>query len=159
MKTSEFSAGLLLYRRTSSEAQPREVLIGHMGGPFWARKEEGAWSIPKGHVHDGEKPFLAALREFEEELGVAPPDVPESDWLDLGTVRQSSGKVVQVWAVEADLDLAVVQPGTFTMEWPPRSGRQQIFPELDRLMWCSPARAASLLVRAQRDFLTRLPGS
>ncbi len=159
MKTSEFSAGLLLYRRTNSATQPKEVLIGHMGGPFWARRQEGAWSIPKGHVDVGERPFRAALREFEEELGVAPPDVPESDWLDLGTVRQSSGKVVQVWAVEADLDLAGVQPGTFTMEWPPRSGRQQTFPELDRLVWCSPARAAGLLVRAQREFLTRLPTS
>lgn len=157
MKTHEFSAGLLLYRRTSSAVQPREVLIGHMGGPFWARKEEGAWSIPKGHVDDGEKPFLAALREFEEELGVAPPNVSESDWLDLGTVRQSSGKVVHVWAAEADLDLDTVQPGTFTMEWPPRSGRRQVFPELDRLAWCAPVRAARLLVRAQREFLTRLP--
>jgi predicted NUDIX family NTP pyrophosphohydrolase len=157
MTTPEFSAGLLLYRSAPRSNDPWEVLIGHMGGPFWARKEEGAWSIPKGHVDEGEAPFRAALREFEEELGIAPPDVAEADWQDLGTVRQSSGKIVQVWAVQADVDAASIVPGEFTMEWPPRSGRQQSFPELDRVAWCSAALAGRLLVRAQREFIARLP--
>lgn len=157
MATPEFSAGLLVYRPARDSEEPWEVLIGHMGGPFWARKEDGAWSIPKGHVAEGESPFLAALREFQEELGVAPPTSTEQDWLDLGRVRQSSGKVVHVWAVQADVDLQAVRPGQFTMEWPPGSGRQRSFPELDRIAWCTTSRASRLLVRAQREFLARLP--
>jgi predicted NUDIX family NTP pyrophosphohydrolase len=128
-----------------------------MGGPFWSQRTEGAWSIPKGHVKAGEDPFAAALREFEEELGLAPPVMSTSQWLDLGTVRQSSGKIVRVWAAENDFDVDSVTPGTFDMEWPPRSGRVQSFPELDRVQWRSAAHAATLLVRAQREFLIRLP--
>jgi predicted NUDIX family NTP pyrophosphohydrolase len=149
------SAGLLLYRRVRPEGNTSdiEVLIGHMGGPLWARKEEGAWTVPKGEYGDDETPLDAARREFTEELGLPPPPgAPQ----DLGEVKQSGGKTVRVWAVEADLDPADVVPGTFTMTWPPRSGRQAEFPELDRVAWHDPATATRLLVTAQRAFVDRL---
>lgn len=149
------SAGLLLYRCAPPAATDPgiEVLIGHMGGPLWARKEAGAWSIPKGEYGEDEEPLAAARREFGEELGLPPP---EGEPLDLGEVKQSGGKVVRVWAVEADLDPAEVVPGTFTMIWPPRSGKQAQFPELDRVAWCPPAVATERLVAAQRAFVERL---
>ncbi|MHA3704805.1 NUDIX domain-containing protein [Jatrophihabitans sp. YIM 134969] len=149
------SAGFLLYRRSSTGADVPgiDVLIGHMGGPLWARKDDGAWSVPKGEYTDDETPFDAARREFTEELGLPAPDGPA---LDLGEVRQSGGKTVRVWAVEADLDPADVVPGTFTMTWPPRSGRTAEFPELDRVEWCDPATATRRLVTAQRAFVERL---
>ncbi|MET9831599.1 NUDIX domain-containing protein [Streptomyces sp. NPDC006385] len=144
------SAGLLLYRRT---ADGLEVLLGHMGGPFFARRDAGAWTVPKGEYEPGEPALEAARREFQEELGLPPPD---GEAMPLGEVRQSNGKIVTVWAVEADLDPATVVPGVFVMEWPPRSGRTQEFPELDRVEWLSVDRARQIIVTAQAAFLDRL---
>ena len=146
------SAGILLYRVAPGGL---EVLIGHMGGPFWAKKDAGAWSIPKGE-HDAEEEALtAALREFEEETG-ARPDVGELE--DLGTVRQKSGKVVQAWALAGDLDADAIRSNTFTMQWPPRSGRQAEFPEVDRAAWFSLDEARERILPAQAAFLDRLHG-
>ncbi|MFE1287142.1 NUDIX domain-containing protein [Streptomyces sp. NPDC058751] len=144
------SAGLLLFRHTDHGV---EVLIGHMGGPYFARRDAGAWTLPKGEYEPDEPAWDAARREFREELGLAPPD---GEAVALGEVTQANGKVVTAWAVEADLDPAAVVPGTFTMEWPPRSGRRQEFPELDRVEWMTPERARTLLVAAQTVFLDRL---
>ena len=144
------SAGLLLFRRT--DAGP-EVLLGHMGGPYFARRDAGAWTVPKGEYAPDEPAWDASRREFQEELGLPPPD---GEAVALGEVRQAGGKTVTVWAVEADLDPADVVPGTFTMEWPPRSGRTQEFPELDRVAWLSLDRARELIVKAQAAFLDRL---
>ena len=124
-----------------------------MGGPFWARKDERAWSVPKGEHDAAEDPLAAARREWTEELGLAPP---AGEPVDLGVVEQSGGKSVRVWAVEGDLDPAAVVPGTFTMEWPPRSGRVQEFPELDRVAWFGLDEAAGKLVAAQAAFVERL---
>ncbi|AQS70821.1 NUDIX domain-containing protein [Streptomyces pactum] len=145
------SAGLLLYRR-GPDRQP-QVLLGHMGGPFHARREAGAWTVPKGEYGPDEPAWEAARREFEEELGLPPPD---GEAVPLGEVRQAGGKVVTVWAVEADLDPAAVVPGTFGMEWPPRSGRTVEFPELDRVAWFTVDRAREVIVKAQAAFLDRL---
>ena len=144
------SAGLLVFRRADAGV---EVLLGHMGGPFWARKDDGAWSIPKGEYDSDELPQAAARREFTEELGLPPP---EAELLDLGEVRQSGGKTVMVWAVEGDLDPADVVPGTFEMEWPPKSGRVREFPEIDRAGWFGLDAARAKVVAAQRAFLDRL---
>jgi predicted NUDIX family NTP pyrophosphohydrolase len=144
------SAGLLLFRRT--EHGP-EVLLGHMGGPFFARRDAGAWTLPKGEYEPGEPSWDAARREFQEELGLPPPD---GQALPLGEVRQAGGKTVTAWALEADLDPATVVPGTFTMEWPPRSGQLKEFPELDRVEWFGLDRARDLIVKAQAAFLDRL---
>ncbi|MEU1078765.1 NUDIX domain-containing protein [Streptomyces sp. NPDC005908] len=148
--TKARSAGLLLFRRTGEGV---EVLLGHMGGPFHARRDAGAWTVPKGEYEPDEPAWEAARREFEEELGLPPPD---GEAVPLGEVRQSGGKTVTAWAVEADLDPAAVVPGTFTMEWPPRSGRTQEFPELDRVAWFSLDRAREVVVSAQTAFLDRL---
>jgi predicted NUDIX family NTP pyrophosphohydrolase len=129
------------------------VLIGHLGGPLWSRRDEAAWSIPKGEYGSEETPLQAARREFSEELGLP---APEAEPTDLGTVVQSGGKQVSVWAVEADLDLAQVVLGTFELEWPRGSGRIQQFPELDRLAWCAPEVARPRLIAGQRAFLDRL---
>jgi predicted NUDIX family NTP pyrophosphohydrolase len=144
------SAGLLLFRRTDNGL---EVLLGHMGGPFFAKKDAGAWMVPKGEYEPDEPAWEAARREFQEELGLAPPD---GEAVPLGEVRQTGGKTVTAWAVEADLDPATVVPGTFTMEWPPRSGRTQEFPELDRVEWLGEDRAREVIVKAQAAFLDRL---
>ncbi len=148
-----FSAGVLLFRRTSGI----EVLLGHMGGPLWARKDLGAWSIPKGEYDPGsEVARVAARREFTEELGLP---VPEGEWIDLGEVRYGSGgsrKELTVWAVEANLDTAQVNPGMFEMEWPPRSGRTQRFPEVDRAEWFDTTVARDKLSAGQRPCLDRL---
>ena len=141
------SAGLLLYR--VRDGRP-EVLIGHMGGPFWAKKDEGAWSVFKGEYDDVEEPLAAARREFEEETGRPPPDGPV---VDLGEVRQSSGKRVTAWAIEGDFDPSTLQSNTFTVEWPPRSGRQAAFPEVDRAEWFDLDTARAKLVKAQAAFL------
>ncbi len=146
------SAGIVLYRRTADGAV--EVLLGHMGGPFWARKDAGAWTIPKGEVGPGEEPLAVARREFEEELGVA---VPIGDLVDLGEVRQAGGKVVRAWAVEGDLDADDIVSNTFELEWPPRSGRFQAFPEIDRAAWMSVESARAAIIEAQRLLLDRLP--
>ncbi len=124
-----------------------------MGGPFWSRKDAGAWSMPKGEYTDDEQPEAAARREFTEELGLPPPP---GDLTPLGEVRQSGGKYVTAWAVEGDLDPATVVPGSFTMEWPPRSGQQREFPEVDRVAWFGVEAAREKLVTAQRAFLDRL---
>ncbi|MCR6490389.1 NUDIX domain-containing protein [Amycolatopsis sp. OK19-0408] len=143
------SAGLLLHR---GRGEAVEVLLGHMGGPFWAKKDAAAWSLPKGELDPDEAPEAAARREFEEELGLP---APPGEYVPLGEVKQS-GKTVTAWAVEADLDPVSVVPGTFTMEWPPRSGRQQEFPELDRVEWFSLDVAREKLVKGQLPFLDRL---
>ncbi|MDF1704548.1 MAG: NUDIX domain-containing protein [Aeromicrobium sp.] len=143
------SAGILLHRRRDGRS---EVLLGHLGGPYWARKHERAWSIPKGVVEDGEEPIDAARREFSEELGVP---VPVGTLVDLGTVRQSR-KDVRIWALEAELDPDTVVPGTFAMEWPPRSGRTLEVPELDRVAWFDLETAATVVVAAQAEHLQRL---
>jgi predicted NUDIX family NTP pyrophosphohydrolase len=145
------SAGLLLFRVTPAGVV--EVLCAHMGGPLWARRDEGAWSIPKGEYADGEDPAAAAAREFAEELGVVPPVGP---WLSLGSVRQSGGKTVLAWALEGDLDASQVRSGTFELEWPPRSGRIQSFPEIDRAAWLDLGTARAKLVKGQRPLLDRL---
>ncbi|MEU3949280.1 NUDIX domain-containing protein [Streptomyces sp. NPDC029526] len=144
------SAGLLLFRRTGPELQ---VLLGHMGGPYFARRDAGAWTVPKGEYGPDEPAWDAARREFEEELGVAPPD---GEAVPLGEVRQAGGKTVTVWAVQGDLDPAAVVPGTFTMEWPPKSGRMREFPELDRVAWLPLEQARAVIVSAQAAFLDRL---
>jgi predicted NUDIX family NTP pyrophosphohydrolase len=144
------SAGLLLFRGRGEDV---EVLLGHMGGPFWAKKDAAAWSLPKGELDPDELPEKAARREFEEELGLP---APSGDYAELGEVKQSGGKVVTAWAVEADLDPAAVVPGTFSMEWPPRSGKQQEFPELDRVEWFGLAAAREKLLKGQLPFLDRL---
>ncbi len=129
----ELSAGIVVWRRVDSGI---EVLLGHMGGPFWSRKDDGAWSIPKGLPDEDEDPVDAARREFIEELGLP---LPPGDLVDLGEFRQSSRKTVTAWAIELDssatLDLDTVVSNTFEMEWPPRSGRMQSFPEIDRAAW------------------------
>ena len=130
------SAGILLYRTADGGAL--EVLVGHMGGPFWAKKDAGAWSIPKGEHDDGEDAQACALREFAEETGSAPAP---GELTDLGTVRQKSGKIVQAWALAGDLDPQTIRSNTFVAEWPPRSGRRQEFPEVDRAAWFSLAEA------------------
>ncbi|MGW7463436.1 NUDIX domain-containing protein [Streptomyces xantholiticus] len=144
------SAGLLLWRRRPAGV---EVLIGHMGGPFWQSRDEAAWSIPKGEYEPDEEPMAAARREFEEELGL---QAPTGDWHPLGEARQSNGKLVTVWAVEGELDTSLVVPGTFTMEWPRGSGEMREFPELDRAQWHGVEEARPKLVSGQRVFLERL---
>ncbi|MFD4972244.1 NUDIX domain-containing protein [Streptomyces sp. NPDC058424] len=144
------SAGLLLYRRSGDGL---EVLLGHMGGPFFARREAGAWTVPKGEYDPEEPAWEAARREFREELGLPPPD---GEAVPLGEVRQTNGKTVTAWAIEGDLDPAAIVPGTFTMEWPPRSGHTQEFPELDRVAWLGLDRAREVIVTAQTAFLDRL---
>jgi predicted NUDIX family NTP pyrophosphohydrolase len=146
----EHSAGIVLFRRCSTGL---EVLLGHMGGPYWEGKDDGAWSFPKGLLEDGEDAPAAARREFAEELGLPMPDGP---LMDLGEAKQRNGKVVTLWAVEGDLDVAAVVPGTFKMEWPPRSGRSQDFPEIDRAAWFPVEAARTKLVSGQRPFLDRL---
>ena len=144
------SAGILLFRRAGDG---REVLIGHMGGPFWARKDDGGWSIPKGEYEPGEDAFAVALREFEEELGTP---VPAEDFVSLGELRTTSSKVLTVWAAHGDLDATACVSNTFELEWPPRSGRLQTFPEIDRAAWFPVEAARAKLVKGQVGFLYRL---
>ncbi|MEU3632711.1 NUDIX domain-containing protein [Streptomyces fradiae] len=144
------SAGLLLFRTSGGFL---EVLLAHMGGPYWAARDEGAWTVPKGEYAGDETAWAAARREFAEELGLP---VPDGEPVPLGEARQTGGKVVTVWAVEGDLDPALVRPGTFTMEWPRGSGAVRNFPEVDRAAWYAPEEAARLLVKGQRVFVERL---
>ncbi len=129
------------------------MLLGHPGGPFWARRDAGAWSIPKGEHGPDEAPLEAAKREYREELGVAPPEAPA---LDLGTTRLKSGKVIRAFAVEGDLDPTTILPGEFELEWPPRSGRTERFPEIDRVEWFFLEEARTRLNPAQAVFVDRL---
>ena len=145
------SAGILLHR---AGPDGREVLLVHPGGPFWATRDDGAWSIPKGEYADGEDPQAAARREFEEELGSPLPDGAELR--ALGEVKQKNRKIVAAWAVEGDFDASAAHSNTFEMEWPPRSGRRQEFPEIDRAGWFPLARAREKLLPAQAAFLDRL---
>jgi predicted NUDIX family NTP pyrophosphohydrolase len=147
---SKRSAGILLHRRGGGG---REVLLVHPGGPFWAKKDRGAWSIPKGEYEDGEDARACALREFSEELGAAPPD---RELVDLGEVRQRGGKVVTAWALEGDADPAAIRSNTFTIEWPPRSGRMREFPEVDRAGWFGLDEARERILPAQAPLLDRL---
>lgn len=147
----KLSAGLLLFRRVGGEV---EVLLVHPGGPYWARKDDGAWSLPKGEYGVGEDPLGVALREFEEELGV---DAPSAEAVvPLGETRQAGGKLVTAWALEADVDVSDVRSNTFEMEWPPRSGRTSEFPEIDRAGWFGLEEARRKLLRGQVAFLDRL---
>jgi predicted NUDIX family NTP pyrophosphohydrolase len=146
------SAGILLHRLRGGE---REVLLVHPGGPFWAKRDEGAWSIPKGEYDDGEDPRACALREFEEELGTALP--PGTELAELGTVKQSAGKVITAFGAAGDLDPDAISSNTFTVEWPPRSGQMREFPEVDRAGWFGLADAREKLNPAQVELLDRMP--
>jgi predicted NUDIX family NTP pyrophosphohydrolase len=143
---SEKSAGLLVYRRRDAGV---EFLLAHPGGPFWARRDDGAWSIPKGLVGEGEETLAAARREFEEEVG-QPVD---GDFAPLTPLKQKSGKMVHAWMVEADLDLDAFRSNLFEMEWPRRSGRIQAFPEIDRVGWFGPETALAKILPGQAGFI------
>jgi predicted NUDIX family NTP pyrophosphohydrolase len=148
-KKSKRSAGLVMYRRRNSAL---EVFLVHPGGPLWAKKDPGAWSIPKGQYLDDEKPLDAAKREFEEETGFA----AKGKFIELGDLKQPSGKIVTAWAFEGDCDPRQLKSNTFTMEWPPGSGRHIEAPEVDRGGWFSVEDARSRLLAGQRPFLDRL---
>jgi predicted NUDIX family NTP pyrophosphohydrolase len=152
---AKLSAGLLLHREVGGEL---EVLIVHPGGPFWAKKDEGAWSIPKGEHVEDDDPHAAAVREFTEELGTPPPapDPAEGEDLDLGTVRLKSGKQIRCFARAVDFDVIGFTSNTFEQEWPPRSGRIQAFPEIDRAEWLTIPIARQKLNPAQVELLDRL---
>jgi len=143
------SAGLLLYRVREGAL---EVFLVHPGGPFWAKKDLGAWSIPKGEIGEGEDPLEAARREFEEETGFR----PEGVFRELAPVRQKSGKVVHAWAVEGDCDAAAIRSNTFPLEWPPRSGRWMDVPEVDRAGWFDLDTARAKILEGQRGLLEEL---
>lgn len=146
---SRDSAGVLLFRRRAGSL---EVLLVHPGGPFWAKKDRGAWSVPKGEYGEGEAALDAARREFEEEIGTR----PDGDFLELAPVRQKGGKTVRAWAVTGDLDPASVRSNTFEMEWPPRSGRLQEFPEVDRAEWFPLEEARERILEGQAPLLDEL---
>jgi predicted NUDIX family NTP pyrophosphohydrolase len=149
IRRSASSAGILMYRRTGSKL---EVLLVHPGGPYWRRKDQGSWSIPKGEMNAGEAADIAAIREFTEETGIAlaAPLQP------LGEIRQRAGKRVVGFAVEGDLDVSTIKSNTFEIEWPPRSGKMQVFPEIDRAEWFDLPVAHGKILDGQRPFLERL---
>ena len=140
------SAGILLYRKTTDRL---EVLLAHPGGPLWARKDDGVWSIPKGLIEAGEEPQAAARREFAEETGMT----PEGDALFLGSLRQKSGKIVHAWAMRGEFDPAQLRSNTFALEWPPRSGKMEDFPEVDRAGWFTIEEAERKIAVGQAGFL------
>jgi predicted NUDIX family NTP pyrophosphohydrolase len=142
----ETSAGILVFRRSGTGA---EFLLAHPGGPFWAKRDQGAWSIPKGLVGESEETLAAARREFAEETGQA----VEGDFQPLAPLRQKSGKTVHAWLVEADFDLALFRSNLFEMEWPRGSGRTQVFPEIDRFGWFGPEQALAKILPGQADFI------
>jgi predicted NUDIX family NTP pyrophosphohydrolase len=144
------SAGILLHRRAAGALQ---VLLVHPGGPIWARRDLGVWSIPKGEYGDDEEPLSAARREFEEELG---SPAPAGEAIDLGEIRQKSGKLVRAWAIAGDLDAERVASNSFSMQWPPRSGRMREFPEVDRAQWFGLSEAREKINIAQAALLDRL---
>lgn len=147
---AKHSAGILVYRNKDNTL---EVLLIHPGGPFWAKKDNYAWSIPKGEYQDSEELFEVAKREFEEEIGQPAPD---GRYKELGSIKQAGGKIVTAWAIEKDFGQVTVTSNTFTMEWPPKSGQQQEFPEVDRAEWFSLAEASQKLHPGQNEFLQRL---
>jgi predicted NUDIX family NTP pyrophosphohydrolase len=147
---SKKSAGLLLYREASGRL---EVLLCHPGGPFWAKRDDGAWSIPKGELKDGEDPLSAAKREFTEETGFTPTC---GEILPLEPIRQPGGKLVYAWAVRCDLDPSSLKSNTFQLEWPPKSGRYQEFPEVDRAAWLGIEEAGHKMLKGQLPFLAEL---
>jgi len=144
------SAGLLVHRGTGATL---EVLLVHPGGPFWAKKDDGAWFIPKGEIEAEEEPLATARREFREELGLPPPD---GETLELGTVKNKGGKLIHAWALAGDLDLSGFQSNTFSLEWPPRSGKQQEFPEVDRARYFGIEQALQKMHPAELPLLERL---
>ncbi|MBK5219845.1 MAG: NUDIX domain-containing protein [Thermoleophilia bacterium] len=146
------SAGILLYRQTGTDP---EFLLVHPGGPYWSKRDLGSWSIPKGEIEPGEETRACALREMREELGPAPELVPE-ELIDLGRVRQKSGKVVEAWGAEGEFDTAALESVTFAMEWPPRSGRETDFAEVDRAEWLGEEQARAKILPAQAPFIDRL---
>jgi predicted NUDIX family NTP pyrophosphohydrolase len=153
---ARLSAGILLFRRTGGALH---VLLVHPGGPFWARKDEGAWSIPKGEYEETQDPRSAALREFEEELGQPVPvesGSADARLIELGTVRQPGGKIVTAWAAEGDLDADAIVSNTFELEWPPRSGKSQTFPEVDRAAWFNLDEARAKILRGQLPLIDAL---
>jgi predicted NUDIX family NTP pyrophosphohydrolase len=143
------SAGLLMFRRRAAGI---EFFLVHPGGPFWKNKDLGAWSIPKGEYQEGEDALAAAKREFEEETGIA----PRGEFLPLGEVKQSGGKIVTAWAFEGDGDADKIRSNTFSMEWPPKSGKLREFPEVDRAEWFLIEAARQKILKSQADFLDRL---
>lgn len=146
------SAGILPYRRRGDSI---ELLLVHPGGPFWAKKDEGAWSIAKGELDEGEEPRACALRELEEELGSS-LGLSVAQLVDIGSVRQKSGKVVHGWAAEAEFDPAELRSNSFSIEWPPRSGHRREFPEVDRAEWFAPEAARAKINPAQIELIDRL---
>jgi predicted NUDIX family NTP pyrophosphohydrolase len=148
------SSGILLYR--DRDDGTIEFLLVHPGGPYWARRDDGAWSIPKGGIEGEEDSRTAALRELDEELGAAAPALDAGELIELGSVRQRAGKVVDAWGAEGDFDPTALDSNTFEMEWPPRSGREVEFPEVDRADWFDLEGARRKLLPAQSEFLDRL---
>jgi predicted NUDIX family NTP pyrophosphohydrolase len=143
------SAGVLMFRRG---AQGLEVLLVHPGGPFWARKDMGAWSIPKGEYSEGDEPLATAIREFAEETGMR----PQGELRPLGEITQPGRKIVTAFALEGDFDPSTLKSNTFDLEWPPKSGRKATFPEVDRAQWFSLETAREKILSGQREFITRL---
>ena len=146
---AEKSAGILLFRRRGGEL---EFLLVHPGGPFWAKKDKGAWSIPKGVYAAGQDALLAARRELQEETGCA----VEGEFIALGSFKQPSGKVITAWAIEGDFDLATFKSNSFSLEWPPRSGTRRDFPEVDRIDWLAPDVAMEKILKGQIPILAKL---
>jgi predicted NUDIX family NTP pyrophosphohydrolase len=143
------SAGILMYRGQGSAL---EVLLAHPGGPFWTKKDDGAWSIPKGEYDEAEEPLACAIREFDEELGVR----PDGKFIELGEIGQPSRKIVVAFAVEGNFDPAALKSNRFELEWPPKSGWMQSFPEIDRVAWCTPGVAKVKILPGQQGFIDRL---
>jgi predicted NUDIX family NTP pyrophosphohydrolase len=143
------SAGILMYRGSGRELR---FLLVHPGGPFWAKKDAGAWSIPKGEYNAEEEPLACAVREFEEELGSR----PQGEFIDLGELVQPSRKVITAWAIKGDFDPGALKSNLFEMEWPPKSGRPQSFPEVDRAQWFTPTEAKARILPGQAPFIDRL---
>ena len=143
------SAGLLLFRRAGDVP---EIFLVHPGGPFWAKKDEGAWSIPKGLYEEGENPLVAAKREFSEETSFS----VDGEFMELGEFKQPSGKLISAWAIESDCDPADLKSNHFSMEWPPKSGRTAEFPEVDRAAWFRPREALQKIIKGQMPIVEKL---